>query len=75
MIRELAKDRVKKIMERKGYKFFEKGNYNLNIIGVRSETKIANSFDDTLFCIFKKDSKLNNIELIKLNWSLRNYRN
>ena len=57
MIIELAKNRVKQIMERKGYKFFEKGDYNLNIIGIRSEVNIANSFDDTLLCIFKKDNK------------------
>ena len=57
MIIELAKDRVKQIMDRKGYKFFEKGDYNLNIIGIRSEVNIANSFDDTLLCIFKKDNE------------------
>ena len=44
-------------MKRKGYKFFIKGDYNLNIIGIRSDVKIANSFDDTLLCIFKKNKK------------------
>tara|TARA_R110002153_G_scaffold168417_5_gene321164 strand:- start:1586 stop:2188 length:603 start_codon:yes stop_codon:yes gene_type:complete len=57
MIIELAKDRVKQIMDRKGYKFFEKGDYNLNIIGIRSEVSISNSFDDTLLCIFKKNNE------------------
>ena len=57
MIIELAKNRVQQIIERKGYKFFEKGDYNLNIIGIRSEVSIANRFDDTLLCIFKKNNE------------------
>ena len=44
MIIELAKNRVQQIVEKKGYKFFEKGDYNLNIIGIRSEVSISNSF-------------------------------
>ena len=35
MIIELAVNRLKEIFKKKGYKFFEKGNYNLNIVGVR----------------------------------------
>ena len=46
MIIELAKNRIKSIMHRKGYKFFDKGNYNLNIIGIRSDVKIANRGND-----------------------------
>jgi len=57
MIIELAKNRVQQIVEKKGYKFFEKGDYNLNIIGIRSEVSISNSFDDTLLCIFKKNNE------------------
>ena len=40
MIIELAVSRVKEIFDKKGYKFFENGNYNLNIIGVRTENTI-----------------------------------
>ena len=57
MIIELAKNRIKSIMHRKGYKFFDKGNYNLNIIGIRSDVKIANSFDDALLCLYKTDNE------------------
>lgn len=49
--------RIKQIMNNKGYKFFERGNYNLNIIGIRSKQSVANSFDDSLMCIFKKDNE------------------
>ena len=55
MIIELAISRLKSIMERKGYAFFERGAYNLNIIGFRSETRIANRFDDRLVNVFKNE--------------------
>lgn len=55
MIIELAISRLKSIMERKGYTFFERGAYNLNIIGFRSETRIANRFDDRLVNVFKNE--------------------
>lgn len=36
-----------KILVNKGYAYFNKGKYNLNIIGVRkSEDKVTNNFDD-----------------------------
>ena len=53
MIQEKVKDFFKEIMVNKGYPFFERGDLNLNIIGVRSDVKEANSFDDWLFVIFK----------------------
>ena len=57
MLIELAVNRVKAILTKKGYSFFEKGNYNLNIIGIRSDIKVANSFDDTLLCLYRADDK------------------
>lgn len=40
----------KKLFEKKGYAFFTKGNYNVNIIGVRSNqnNKVTNLYDDYL---------------------------
>ena len=38
-----------------GYKVFESGAYNVNIIGVRSTDHKANSFDDVIHCAFKDD--------------------
>jgi hypothetical protein len=39
-------------MKKKGYAFFENGQYNLNIIGVRSKKREAGSFDDFICCHF-----------------------
>ena len=57
MIIELAVNRLKEIFKKKGYKFFEKGNYNLNIVGVRMAETIPNSFDDYLMCIYKENNQ------------------
>lgn len=47
-----------KILAEKGYKFFTKGSYNLNIIGVRSDQsrKVTNLFDDALVVVYKTPS-------------------
>ena len=48
----------KKIFARKGYAFFTKGEYNLNIIGVRHKgSKITNKFDDCLVVIYNTNDK------------------
>lgn len=44
---------LQNIIEGMGYSFFTKGNYNVNIIGVRNPNLIANSFDDTMLCAYK----------------------
>ena len=44
-----------KIFKAKGYAFFTRGQYNLNIIGVRSDNKnkVTNLFDDVLVVVYK----------------------
>lgn len=44
-----------KIFKEKGYAYFTRGAYNLNIIGVRSDNKnkVTNLFDDLLVVIYK----------------------
>lgn len=46
-----------KLFAKKGYAYFTKGNYNLNIIGVRSnqDNKVTNKFDDYLVVIYNTD--------------------
>lgn len=44
---------LQSIINGKGYSFFTKGNYNVNIIGVRNPNLVANSFDDTMLCAYK----------------------
>ena len=55
-----SKDIIKNTLEKKGYKFFESGDFNVNIVGIRnSETKnkVTNRFDDTMTLCYKKDGK------------------
>ena len=49
-----------KIFTKKGYTFFTKGEYNLNIIGVRHKgSKITNHFDDCLVVIYNTGNEKN----------------
>jgi len=48
---------VKRAIERKNYKFFSNGIYNLNIVGIRSLNRKADVFDDWLCCIYKDESQ------------------
>ena len=49
-----------KIFARKGYAFFTKGEYNLNIIGVRHKgAKVTNHFDDCLVVIYNTPNEQN----------------
>jgi hypothetical protein len=50
---KLIATNIKEVMNKKGYAFFEKGQFNVNIIGVRSKEKKANNFDDTMLLIYK----------------------
>ena len=53
---EYAINKIIEIMQSKGYAFFTNGNYNLNIIGVRSNNRNANSFDDWMLLCYKVDN-------------------
>ena len=49
-----------KIFAKKGYAFFTKGEYNLNIIGVRHKgSKVTNRFDDCLVVIYNTKTEQN----------------
>lgn len=47
-----------KLFKEKGYAYFTNGNYNLNIIGVRSSqnNKVTNKYDDCLVVIYNTDT-------------------
>lgn len=47
-----------KLFAKKGYAYFTKGNYNLNIIGVRSAqgNKVTNKYDDYLIVIYNTET-------------------
>ncbi len=46
-------DQYKESLQKKGYAFFESGDYNLNIIGVRNDSGDATRFDDFINVIYK----------------------
>lgn len=50
--KQINPENLKSIMEKKGYAFFEDDsrNWNLNLVGVRTASPQANSFDDWFFC-------------------------
>ena len=54
---EIIKSSIEKSMKNEGYAFFSKGDYNLNIIGVRNNSGRADVFDDTLLVIYKVDGE------------------
>lgn len=52
MVKNITLQKLKEVIEKKGYRFFI-GQYNLNIVGVRSLNSKSNSFDDLLIVAFK----------------------
>ena len=46
-------EQYKKALGDKGYAFFENGDYNLNIVGVRNDSGDATKFDDFINVIYK----------------------
>jgi hypothetical protein len=53
-----TREQVEKAVKAKGYRYFEKGSYNVNIIGIRNSApgkKVTNVFDDWLTISFKGD--------------------
>lgn len=55
-----TRQQIEATVKAKGYKWFENGDYNLNIVGVRnSETlnEVTNKFDDHMTLSYKKDGE------------------
>jgi len=51
-----AKDQIKRALQKKNYAWFEKGDYNLNIVGIRNShtgNRSTNKFDDVI-CVYYK---------------------
>ena len=54
---KMMADQYRKALTNKGYAFFEKGDFNLNIIGVRNDSGDASKFDDSINVIYKVDGE------------------
>jgi len=53
-----TRKQIKEAVKSKGHKWFESGNYNLNIVGVRNsdtQGKVTNKFDDCLTISYNVD--------------------
>ena len=50
---KMLADQYKQALTNKGYAFFENGDLNLNIIGVRNDSGDASKFDDSINVIYK----------------------
>ena len=42
-------------LKRLGHKVFERGDYNLNLVGIRKSYQASNRFDDTIAAFYKVD--------------------
>ena len=49
----IQKEKMKEALGKKGYVFFENGNYNLNIIGIRNNSGRPDVFDDFINVFYK----------------------
>ena len=52
-----TRQQIETAVKAKGYKWFENGDYNLNIVGVRNGetgTEVTNKFDDFLTLSYKE---------------------
>tara|TARA_R100001015_G_C4629240_1_gene189940 strand:+ start:1764 stop:2399 length:636 start_codon:yes stop_codon:yes gene_type:complete len=54
---KMIADKIKSVMEKKGYAFFSNGIFNVNIVGIRSKEARSNKFDDTMLLIYKNKKK------------------
>jgi hypothetical protein len=55
---EITRETVMAACAKLGYKYFEKGEYNVNIIGIRNSStgnKVTNAFDDWMTLSYKDD--------------------
>jgi len=53
-----TREQIKAAVEAKGYKWFENGNYNLNIVGIRNSSTggvVTNKFDDWVTVSYNVD--------------------
>jgi len=54
---EILVNKFKSTCLKNGYVFFESGDYNLNIIGIRNDSGKADKFDDNINIVYKIDNE------------------
>ena len=63
MNKYISRGEIIKAMKKKGYKFFSRGFYNLNIIGIRSNNSQSDKFDDEIHVLFTDDRSIERHEI------------
>jgi hypothetical protein len=58
-------EKIKNAYKKKGYVFFENGNFNLNIFGIRSKIREAGKFDDFIGYCYKNEKGIEEFFLVK----------
>lgn len=61
---DLTPTKIKEVMSQKSYSFFENDtkNFNLNLIGIRTETNVPNSFDDWMCMLWNYGGVWNKLQ-------------
>ena len=57
-----TREQIQTAVQSKGHKFFENGDYNVNIVGVRNsatDNKVTNKFDDWMTISYKVNGEWN----------------
>ena len=47
--------KILKKLKEMNFKIFTQGSYNINIIGIRTPSRVANAFDDFIYVVYKDD--------------------
>ena len=53
MTSEMIYEWMRETLESKGYKVFEKGDYNVNLVAIRADDRRPLAFDDSLVCFYR----------------------
>jgi hypothetical protein len=60
MKEKVTLENVKRVMKEKGYKFFDGGDYDVNVIGIRNSEindKVSNKFDDLVTISYREEDR------------------
>lgn len=61
----ISYNKLKNIVESKSYAFFDKGSFNINIFGIRSNDLKINEFNDYMGVAYRDDFNNTNIQIFK----------
>ena len=54
MTNKITLDNLRATYKQLGFPFFENGNFNLNLGIIRSDNRVADAFDDIIYCAYKQ---------------------